>query len=696
MFRIKVLFLITIIFLFAFLEKSIGQQHLPELGAEIFIEPGQTPQEVENWVKLLSEADMPVARVFMMWNYLEPKPGVWDFKLYDTLFSAAEKYGVKISVTLVPNQPPFFWGKDFFYYTHNMYMYSEREYKERSEIYIKKVVERYNNSPALDSWWLYNEPNGYPVNSPFAMDEFRKWLETRYESIDSLNEAWQSYFTSFQGITYDERWMEGGHWVWQTAFYDWCEFWKENINNQIDWLKKEVEVYDKKHPFTTNPPGVFTSLAHYDLPEMEKVVNILGASLHPSWNFSWVPKHRYGLAVSWINGLLHGVSEERPYWISELQGGSNWHSEYPLDPSPDDIAKWVWTSIGGGADRIIFWLLNPRMQGQESTEWSLLNFQQHPSDRMKMAAKIAEIIKDNKNEFEGAKSVETPISIIVSPQTLLTQERKYKASPIAAVSPLRHQKAAMACYNALMERGIQVQIKLTDDYDWKTNKKNQIAILPDVTVLTEKEIGEIKAFVRNGNKIIVSGLTGLYNKDEKSWIVNQKFPLQDVLGGTVKDILSDSIRFTVNIDKKSLPAQLIYSEILPKGGTIIGRYKAKPIAIENNYGEGTAVWIPSLIAVGAWVYGDEAFSNLLGDEVNGGINKVPFRFAFYSKNCYMETLKSNDAYITIIVNESRQKKTVHLLYSLKKKAKLLYGTGWDDTTHLLTMYPNSTVVLGWE
>ena len=96
--------------IFALLLPSIlpAQQatHAPLLGAEVWIEPGQTPEQVEGWFRELAEEHMPVARVFMMWADLEPSPGQWDYTLYDRVFRAAEKYHVRIVATLTPGGPP--------------------------------------------------------------------------------------------------------------------------------------------------------------------------------------------------------------------------------------------------------------------------------------------------------------------------------------------------------------------------------------------------------------------------------------------------------------------------------------------------------------------------------------------------------------------------------------------------------------
>lgn len=671
-------------------------QILPRLGAEIYLEPGQTPQQVDHWVKVLSDNKMPFVRVFMMWDYLEPKPGVWDFTLYDALFKAAEKYDVKITATLVPNSGPFFMGKDFYYVTHNMLMYEKEEYREMSKNYIKTVVERFRNSPALDSWWLYNEPSGNIHLDTFAVDEFKKWLEVKYINIDSLNKSWQSYFPSFEDIEYDNKWQRGG-WVWQTAFYDWSNFWTSHVNDQIRWLGEEVRKYDKVHLFHTNPPGVFNSLAHYDLVGMKKEINSLGSSMHPSWSFGFVPRNKYGLAASWQNDLLYGVANEIPkvpYWISELQAGNNLNI---MCPSPKDIAQWVWTSIGSGAERIIFWCLNYRMQGNESAEWAMLDFQQNPSERMKKAAEIANIIQSNQSDFTNAKPISSPITVIISPQTLLLQERKQRNSKVDAVNAMAHQKAAMACYNALMQQGIPVQVTINTEYNWETKEKNQVVILADVRCLTMQDIKGIETFVSNGNKVIATGLTGLFDENEKTWVVNREFPLIRIFGGSMQEIFSESENFKIKLDeyKDLFPVQMWYMQILPGTGKVVGKYGDKPIAIRNNYGEGSVLWIPAMIDIGAWVESDTSLAYLLRKETELATKNIPFRFSALHEDCYMRTLKTPEGYINVIVNGSSITEKIDIISSKTDKAKLLYGSGWDAAKHVLTIAPGETVLLKW-
>lgn len=75
----------------------------PLIGAQVWIEPGQTPTQTDGWFRELAQAHMPVARIFLMWSYLEVGPGQWDYSLYDETFRAAEKYHVRIVATLTPS-----------------------------------------------------------------------------------------------------------------------------------------------------------------------------------------------------------------------------------------------------------------------------------------------------------------------------------------------------------------------------------------------------------------------------------------------------------------------------------------------------------------------------------------------------------------------------------------------------------------
>ena len=98
-------FLPVLVFFFFPATLTQAREH-PLLGAQVWIEPGQTAAEIDGWFQRLADSHMPVARLFVMWSYLETAPDVCDYTLYDTAFRAAEKHRVKIVATLTPSGPP--------------------------------------------------------------------------------------------------------------------------------------------------------------------------------------------------------------------------------------------------------------------------------------------------------------------------------------------------------------------------------------------------------------------------------------------------------------------------------------------------------------------------------------------------------------------------------------------------------------
>jgi beta-galactosidase GanA len=141
---------------------------------------------------------MPVARLFMMWSYLEPRPDGWDWSLYDTAFRSAERHHVAIVATLTPSGPPAWLGGND---SQGIGVNATEQEQARTSEYIAKVVDHYKGSPALDTWLLLNEPGQAPAASELAEAGFATWLRGRYPDVEALNRMWGTDFASFAAVT---------------------------------------------------------------------------------------------------------------------------------------------------------------------------------------------------------------------------------------------------------------------------------------------------------------------------------------------------------------------------------------------------------------------------------------------------------------------------------------------------------------
>lgn len=660
---------------------------IPEIGAQVWIEPGQSAGQIEAWFKILSDHHMPCARLWLMWNYIETKPDVWDFTLYDQAFDAAAKYNVKIQATLTANHGPAHEDESYWYHNQGESISATGDQLNGAEKYIRKVVEHYKNHPALENWWLQNEPGQAATHDELAMERFRIWLSEKYADIETLNDIWIAHFSSFNQIEYHRSWDGLPGFYSPRPYHDWNIFWRDHLTWYMSWIADNIRKYDNVHPIHVNPHAVFDILPKYDLPAWRNFLGSLGASIHPSWHFSILERDQYALGVSAVCQIIKGAIEPKPFWISELQGGNNIFSAlHPLYPEPKDIVQWVWTGIGSGAEKIIFWCLNARRSGSEAGEWSMLDYQGNPSERLEEVAKIATIVDFKKEFFLNARPVPSAVTILLSPETMLVQARQDRFRDISGRSSNAHVLSALAFFEALSELGIPAEIKQVDDFDWNdTGITNHVAILANMTCIPEKLVPALETFIQNKNKLIITGLTGYFDEFENNWL-QAGFPLKKLVGGMIKEIrLKNNIfYFRLNDMSDSLPVHMWETEILPTTGKVEGKSGERIIALRNHFGEGEVLWIPAMIGLGAWLQDNGPLAELLSSELKE-YNICPFKFSGHYPGVFMKVLQNGNEFMMVLVNGKNEETELTINGLDYKKLKLIYGNeSWltGDKIHL--------------
>lgn len=689
----------TLLILALFFLCSVACASPPQIGAQIWIEPGQTEAEIDRWVETLSEHDMPVARVFIMWNYVEKAPGQWDFSLYDQLFESADKYGVEIEATLTANHGPPHKNKKYWYKEQGGSIPSTIEQLNSSKDYIRKVVTRYKDEPALGSWWLMNEPGQKNTHDPLAMRRFKEWLRDKYFSIDSLNQKWLTDFENFDTIRYAQYWDQKYGFSNPASFLDWNWFWRDHLTWYMQWIANRVREYDTTHPLHVNPHGVFDILPKYDLPAWQNFLSSLGASVHPAWHFEMLERDQFAMGVSGICDIIEGAMEPKPFWVSELQGGNNiFSTPRPLCPTPKDIDQWVWTGIGSGAEKVIFWCLNKRYRGGEAGEWSMLTYQNEPTARLKESAAIARTINDHTIFFEKAEPVKPGVTLLLSPESMLILKRKDIWEDIPGISRRAHIKAVMAFYQTLLEMGMEPAIKSTRDFDWK-NQEQHLAILANAVALPNDLIPKIKAFTAHNNRLIITGLTGYFDEHERN-VLQDRYPLKDIVGGTIKEIqtVSDSFSIPFGNAEFQMPSHMWVSDIKNNSGSVQATFKGNIAALSHKFRESNITWIPSPVGLGAWLFGNKKLAAFLEQQTQTLRKKKIITFAGHHQDVLMKILQNRDEYVSVITNGAAEKKEVQLISANEKKPKVIFGkeTHFDEKNYRLSLGDRETIVVQWK
>jgi beta-galactosidase len=645
------------------------QQSAPMIGAEIFIEPGQTAEEIDTWYRLMKENGMTICRIRMFETYMHRADGTWDFSQFDLAYKAAEKYNIKVWGNLFPATG--FTDVGGFKFPHN-----DEHLKSIAE-YIKNLVTHFKQFKSCYGWVLINEPgSGKLPDEDFTRRMFEEWKQ--------LQPAETYTSKGYNIFTFDEERFLVDYNTWF-----------------LNWLKEEVYKYDPGSHLHVNNHAIFQNVAEYNFPAWRKILTSLGGSAHASWHFGYFNRSQYSVALSANCEIIRSGAGPLPWLMTEIQGGNNTYSGFnAMCPTREEIDQWLWTVIASGGKGAIFWTFNPRASGFEAGEWAMMDFQNKPSDRLIAASSVAKVISANNSLFAAAKPVESGINILYTRESLWVEKKlqtggdHYEGRDVGGV-----MKSALSYFEALGEMGMQSNLKEIDEFDFTlSDYTGTVIILAHQVSIPSRYWKNLDDFVSKGGKLIVDGLTAYYD-EHAHCIMKTGFPLEKLFGADIREFKLEGNLFEVSLNDPSLklPGHCWRGIMAVTSAKAIGFNNQEIIATRNIYGKGEVLWIPSLIGLAGRIQGYAPLSALLNNEIKTSISSVPFRFKAPATGMLMKTLQSGDSYITVIINKSPGSKEIELVNGKNLMPSVLFTdkTGKIDNNKI-TLAAEETIVIQWK
>ena len=574
---------------------EIERNLLPRIGTQFFINMDETDDEIAKHFQIMKEYGIKLVRLFVLWSHIEPKEDQWSFEKYDKAYNLAHLNGIKIISTLTVEDPPAWKNITPFYHHHTNL--NDPSLKESAKVYIQKLVLRYKNHPAHYAWLLMNEPELKINYDLHTMKQFGLWLKNKYGSISEFNNHWFSTYNSFEDIQIDpEKW--NNFWTCFNSFVDWHEFLKSNLTDQLIWVRDEITKYDTISPTHINPKDFFGRQAAVgqDIWKEGKIVDILGATIHPAWNFTQFNPHEYGLAFGYCIDLIRSASGGNSFWVTELQSGSTLMTGLqPFTPSPDNMTAWVWDAIGAGAKSIIYWMWHPRTFGQEAGEWGIVSNNHKISSRLIASAKISNLLESHANFFSNAKPELPKVAILYNQVTEILSMVEGTPSTRKPNAPL---EATLGVYMALMSSNIPVDIISANQIQSGELSKYSALFLPYAYALHSETQESICTFVKNGGRLWADAPCS-WKTDSGALSRHSSEFLSNVFGITVNEYLAASKDFTLEFDNNQVPSHAFISNLSVTSGTVINTFcDGSPAIVENHYGDGMTYFIGTPVSLG--------------------------------------------------------------------------------------------------
>lgn len=610
------------------------------IGAEYFLNPSETSENVQRNFRLMRESGLTLVRIFVIWNDVERRPGVWDFSRYDWIYDAAAANEIKIVTTLC-SEDPVGWRNDGPFY-HNRTNLDDPRIRENAAEYIRRVVTRYRSHPAQGVWLLMNEPTKYNADHTTFL-AFGNWLRQKYGSLEALNRRWFRQFNSFSEVTITPEMLTGGNYGWldYPPIVDWREFNIDNLVRVLLWIKSQVLLYDKNHPTHINVTDPLGGPNGQDVWKEGKTVDILGASVHPAWMFPpSAAKSAYGEIFAYHLDLIGGPSGSKPWWVTELQGGPTiFTGKFPFNPAPADLRRWLWDAFGAGARGVIFWLWNPREAGQEGGEWSLVSPNGKPSIRLAAVKQVAEDLKAFPL-LATAPPQEPRVAILYSRETAILNNLEGNRSQRRGDE---WRQSLEGCYYALRRAHIPAQFIDLEQLKQGEAQRFDVLYAPYCYAIDDQGVAALRKYVEEGGTLWADGLTAW--KDDMGRI-RPSIPgnLSEVFGFEASDVYPVKVDEPYSVTPVSeMAGELWRLQIETKGAKPFLRdADGKPFALRHQFGRGRVIYFESALAlayakrtnaiVQRWIV-DPARSHAAGLDVQlvAGSPRISFRGLIHSE-----------------------------------------------------------------
>ena len=561
------------------------------IGSEFFLNRTETQQSVQRHFELMHENGLTLARIFIIWDDIERTPGNWDFTGYDWIYDAAARSGIKIVATLCAEDPPGWLRKTPFY--HNRANLNDPEIRRHAAIYIEKVVNRYRGHTAQGVWLLMNEPEKYDTE-PETFQAFGAWLQAKYGTVAELNKHWFRPLAAFPDVRVTPDQLSE-YWNDYHAVVDWREFDIDNLVNQLLWIKARIEAVDTSHPTHINVTAPTGGAYGQDVWKEKRIVDILGASIHPAWIFpSSAPHSEYGERYAYRLDLIGSPAGDQPWWVTELQSGPTIYTGgFPLNPTPQDMTRWLWDSFGAGSKAVIFWLWHPRVGGTEAGEWGLVSLDGKPSIRLPAVKAVVDGLKRNAYLAE-AKPQPAKVAILYNRESAiinsLDERTQHRGNEV--------EESLMGCYLALHRAHVPIQFVDIEQLKGTLPANISVLYVPYSYALDDQGVAALRDFVNKGGTLWADGLTAWKNETGE---IRPSIPggLADVFGVEAYDIYPVKANEPYSITGQNEHAGELWKLPLNSEGAevVLRDREGKPFATRHRLGKGQALYFESALTL---------------------------------------------------------------------------------------------------
>lgn len=640
------------------------------LGTQYYRPPFPEQKYWEEDFARIKDSGLNTVQLWVIWAWVESKPGEFNFKDYDRLVELAEHHGLGVVLsTIAEIQPHWIFravpGSELVDHMGHKVISSNRgecnfgltpggctdhpEIWNRMKSFLAEVVKRYRSLPNLRGWDAWNElrwnvqSDGLVCFCSYTLKAFRNWLNQKYDGLDRLNNAWKRRYGCWEEVLPGK--LPNRPYTEMMAFEHFLT-WRANQHGKARYdLMKSL---DSNHPITAH--ACFPSpQAAGD--EQNHAINRgndwffaddldgIGCSSFPKW---WGQDDTgFSIRVDSIKS----AARDKLIWLSEVQGGRS-STGFEIYKPVDAISqqRWIWNGIACGVDAVLFWCWRDEVFGRESSGFGLAGNDGLASERLSAMKETGELIREYDELISEYKPERPVVGVMFSPQSYYL----YWAQEGDAHRPMQ---AWQGYTRSLVRKSIPYTVVEEEHLDVLSELK--ILFLPRTVVTSEATEKALERFVKEGGTLVCESECGAFNSQGFYRYPEERFIAR--LSG-VYEIGRRSINgnsFPVKIDDMEFNLRAI-QWLTPYGcnqGSVLANNADGPLIVEVPVGKGKVILCGTYLGDAEWTVGFENFIELMAK-----------RAGWQSQIEVLNPQAGKDSFIYIRCGQSDSKRIVFIFF----------------------------------
>lgn len=542
-------------------------------------------------VKLMRDAGVDLVTVGVFsWASVERQEGAFDFAWLDETLALLHEADIQVDLATGTASPPN-WacaaypdilpvdatGAPYHPGSRQHFSASSELYRRLAAAFVRKLVERYRDHPAVALWHVNNE---YACHVPYDYSEaaarrFRDWLQARYGDLDVVNAVWNTAFWSQRYSSFDEiippRRAAYSH--NPGLVLDFRRF-TSDVTLELFVMERDViRAAGAAQPVTTNFMDAYPALDYWRWAREVDVVS--------NDNYSDPRNPDAARHAAFGRDLMRSLKPARPWILMEQATNAVCWRPNNARKSPGAMSAWSEQAVARGAGAILFFQWRQSVAGSEKFHSAMLP---HAGPD---TATFREISAYGARCAARAPAVTAPADVAL----LIDWENWWALDQPDHPAALDYERILRDWYEAIHRAHVQL------DFAHPSSDLSAYALViaPALYLLDDRAGANLSRYVANGGALVTTSFTDVVDAHDRFRPGGFARGLGAVFGAAPVDFWGVIDQDAVSILRRGKPigrARGLREEIRVDGAEVTAVFNdGAPAIVEHRFGEGASIHV---------------------------------------------------------------------------------------------------------